>query len=154
MEKLRPVWSEYFLSIAEAVSLRASCSRRKVGAVLVDINNRIIGTGYNGAPPTVRDCLQGGCPRGQTDSVEPDSTYDTVGSDGFCIAIHAEANALLNTIKSPFNAKCYVTHKPCPSCIRLLAGAGVREVYWPGGMFDPKLQLLSLRDESYKTSDE
>ena len=45
----RPSWSEYFLSITELVAERSTCSRRKVGAILVR-DKRIIATGYNGAP--------------------------------------------------------------------------------------------------------
>ncbi|HOT05791.1 MAG TPA: deaminase, partial [Atribacter sp.] len=45
----RPDWDEYFMSIAELVSTRSTCLRRKVGAVLV-LDRRILATGYNGAP--------------------------------------------------------------------------------------------------------
>src|SRR5690606_13137912 len=52
----RPSWDEYFLEIAEAVSARADCSRRKVGAVIVSSDRRIVGTGYNGAPAGQPGC--------------------------------------------------------------------------------------------------
>lgn len=38
-----PGWDEYFLGIASAVSARAKCTRRKVGAVLV-LDRRLIAT--------------------------------------------------------------------------------------------------------------
>ena len=53
-----PGWDDYFLGIAEAVSARAKCVRRRVGAVLV-VDRRIIATGYNGAAPGLPDCLEG-----------------------------------------------------------------------------------------------
>ncbi len=48
MHLTRPTWDEYFLGIAAAVSQRADCRRRRVGAVLV-AQHRIVATGYNGS---------------------------------------------------------------------------------------------------------
>ncbi|MFX1258352.1 MAG: cytidine/deoxycytidylate deaminase family protein, partial [Promethearchaeota archaeon] len=42
--------NEYFMEIAELVSKRSTCIRRKVGAILVK-DSHIISTGYNGVPP-------------------------------------------------------------------------------------------------------
>ena len=55
-KKLRPDWDEYFIGIAKAVASRATCLRRKYGAVITK-NNIIVSTGYNGAPAGMRDCL-------------------------------------------------------------------------------------------------
>jgi len=58
----RPSWDEYFISIAELVSTRSICLRRKVGAVLVK-DRRIISTGYNGPPSGLKHCKEVGCLR-------------------------------------------------------------------------------------------
>lgn len=131
-EVARPGWDAYFLDIARAVSSRASCRRRKVGAVLVDSRHRIIATGYNGAPSGLPDCLEGACPRGLLSYAEVSefSHYDDPESPGFCIAVHAEENALLHAPRIETGVFCYVTAKPCPHCMRALAAARVDMVVY------------------------
>jgi dCMP deaminase len=121
----RPDWREYFLRIAETVAIRADCDRRQVGAVVVK-DNRIVGTGYNGAPAGAPGCAT--CPR-RLSKVEPFSSYDT--GPGTCIAIHAEANALLYTDRADLvGATMYTTCQPCDGCLKLIAGAQLEGVHW------------------------
>lgn len=128
---LRPTWEEYYLGIATAVSVRADCTRRKVGAIIVK-NQRIISTGYNGAPAGKPGCLTTmACPRGLMSEidVEPGSSYDT--GSGSCIAVHAEQNAILRAGIECIDAVLYVTHKPCDGCARLIEGSGIVHVVFP-----------------------
>lgn len=62
---LRPSFDEWAMGVAQAVSLRGDCTRRQVGAVILDVNHRIIGAGYNGGPVGGASCLKGECPRGR-----------------------------------------------------------------------------------------
>ena len=79
----RPDWDEYFLAIAKDVASRATCPRASVGAIIVK-DNRILSTGYNGAPPGEPHCTDIGC--------------DMV--DGHCQrTIHAETNAMAQAAK-------------------------------------------------------
>nr|WP_028709091.1 dCMP deaminase family protein [Propionicicella superfundia] len=132
-----PGWDEYFLGIAQAVAVRAKCTRRRVGAVLVQ-DKRIIATGYNGAASGVPDCLDGACPRGRLsyDQVPGLGDYDRPGTPGFCIAIHAEVNALLFATRDTKGACAYITDPPCPGCRKALAAAGIVRVVWPDGTYD------------------
>ena len=50
------------MEIAEVVSKRSTCLRRKVGAVLVK-DRQILATGYNGTPKGLPHCEQVGCLR-------------------------------------------------------------------------------------------
>lgn len=122
----RPGWDEYFLRIAQAVSSRADCSRRQVGAVIAK-DYRIVSTGYNGAPAGKPGCLTDSmCPRARSDA-PPMSSYDT--GPGACIAVHAEANALLYASRDGcVGAVLYCTDQPCQGCKRLIAGAGIKAV--------------------------
>ena len=131
-EELRPCWDSYFLEIARVVSTRADCRRRQVGCVIVDKAHRIISTGYNGAPAGDPGCLEGHCPRGllSYSEIEANSSYDV--GPGRCISLHAEANALLYAGKDVRGATAYITDPPCPTCTKLLKGAGISRVVVDG----------------------
>ena len=126
---MRPDWDSYFLALADTVSTRADCTRRQVGCVIV-AHNRIIATGYNGAPSGKPGCASAGaCPRGRSSVASyADGNHDF--SD--CIAVHAEANALLyaDGWLTP-GATLYTTAEPCVSCGKLIDGAGIARVVWP-----------------------
>lgn len=133
MKDSRPDWDTYYLGIAEAVSARADCTRRKVGALIVQ-GDRIVSTGYNGAPAGKPGCLtMAACPRGQMsiDDVLPGSSYDT--GAGACIALHAEQNAILRAGLDARGATLYLTHPPCDGCGRLIEGSGICRVVHPEG---------------------
>jgi dCMP deaminase len=127
----RPSWDEYFLAIAATVATRADCTRRQVGAVIVKAH-RIVSTGYNGAPSGQPGCLSGACPRGRLSYAElahQGETYDN------CVAIHAEANALLYASRDACEgAALYVTCEPCTACHKLIQGAGIVRVITPDGI--------------------
>lgn len=124
----RPSWDAWALDIAKAVAARADCTRRKVGAVLLDQHNRVVSTGYNGYPSGSKGCLSGGCPRGQLtyEELPPYGSYDN------CHALHAEENAALYA--DPDRRRggtMYITDKPCDNCERLLRGLGLARIVWP-----------------------
>lgn len=129
----RPSWGETFMDVARILSKRSTCSRRQVGAVLVQ-DNRIISTGYNGAPPGKMHCTDGGCPRGKFthDEIPPNADYN----DYPCVAVHAEANALLRAGHAASKGGVlYVTTEPCQQCWNLIEAAEIREVIWIDGEF-------------------
>lgn len=113
------------MNVARVVAKRSSCVRAQVGAVIVDPRNRIVATGYNGPPATLASEKHLGtpavcefdCPRAFGAQV---SSYDN------CIAIHAEANALLFCDRRDSEGgTIYTTHVPCGDCIKLVANSGL-----------------------------
>mgnify|MGYP001251996564 CR=1 FL=1 len=58
----RPSWDEYFMLQAELAKLRSNCITRQVGAVIAR-EHRQLATGYNGTPPGIKNCYEGGCQR-------------------------------------------------------------------------------------------
>jgi dCMP deaminase len=144
MEQLtRPGWDDYFAGIATAVAARADCRRRTVGCVLVK-DHRIVSTGYNGGPSGGASCLAGECPRGLLtyEQVAGLGDYDRPGSPGYCVAVHAEANALLYADRADARgATAYITDPPCPGCQKLLTAAGIERVVYSD---DDSLVSLAL----------
>ena len=123
--RCRPTFDEYFLGIAHAVAQRSDCERDKVGAVVVAYDRRIRSTGYNGAPAGYPGCET--CPR-RVSGCAPNSSYDN------CVAIHAEANALLYCDRMDLaGSTLYVTRKPCFSCQKLIMASGIVRVVTPEG---------------------
>lgn len=115
---MRKSWTSYFMEITEMVATRSTCDRAFVGCTLVNKDNRIVSTGYNG-------------------SVAGNPHCDEVGHvlrDGHCIAtIHAEMNALLYCAKEGISVKgatAYITHFPCLNCTKALIQAGIAKIVY------------------------
>lgn len=122
----RPDWDEYFLGIAESVSARGDCSRRQIGAVLVNGDHRIVSTGYNGVPPNADGCLAKPCER------VAKATKCPGYSD--CRSVHAEANAILYAgVAGATGATLYISDTPCVACLKLIGAALVKRIVWPTG---------------------
>lgn len=132
---------DHGFALAAATALRADCTRRQVGAVIMSRDGRVLATGYNGYPAGVLGCQSGGCDRGKFSHKEipADSAY--VGVTSPCFAIHAEENALLYSSRRDIEGgTIYVTAKPCPNCERLLFGSGLEKVRY----LDPDGEKHSL----------
>ena len=116
-------WLEACVRMA---SLFSTCTRRQYAAFIVDPTGRVIGFGYNGSPPGQPHCSDGACPRANSD-VAHGSAYDS--GPGRCIAVHAEANALLfSDATARAGATLYVNGPPCADCAKLIAASGVARV--------------------------
>lgn len=133
----RPGWHKWAMGFAEAASVRADCSRRQVGAVILTPDHRIIQPGYNGAPAGMPGCLTAGaCPRASSDAVGLVSSYEEGPTR--CIALHAEANTLLRASWDEMKGSTlYVTCEPCYQCKVLIMGTPLEAVVWkePDGSF-------------------
>ncbi|MFN2593839.1 MAG: cytidine/deoxycytidylate deaminase family protein [Actinomycetota bacterium] len=122
-------WDQYFLNIASETATRSNCIRRTHGAVIVK-NRRICSTGYNGPPSGHAHCDEGACPRAQSDAASG------WGHDN-CIAIHAEANAILySSPEERDGASIYITGVPCFTCSKLIANSGITEVVTTGEPYE------------------
>ena len=128
----RPSWDQYFLQLADLVASRSTCLRRQVGAVLVR-KERIIATGYNGAPRGLGHCLELGCLREEM-KIPSGHRYE------LCRGVHAEQNAIINAAFygiSTQDSVIYCTNQPCLICARMIINAGIIKVVHRGNFNDP-----------------
>ena len=130
----RPSWDEYFVEIAKVVSSRATCLRRRYGAVIVK-DNVLISTGYNGSPRGSVNCIDRGTCRREELKVPAGERYE------LCEAVHAEQNAIING--SPERMKdaaiyiagteaddSFAEGRPCLLCKRMIQNAQIRQVVY------------------------
>ena len=143
---IRPNWEDYFMAIAKIVGTRSDCDRLRSGAVLVK-DNRIISTGYNGAPPGLDDC-------------------DHVGhlmEEGHCVrTIHGEHNTILQAAIIPGattqGATMYTKYAPCIHCCKYIAAAGIKQVDYSKIYRNSKaldyLKKAGIETQLYKENEE
>lgn len=105
----------YFMRIASVAASRATCPRKRVGAVIVR-DRRVLSTGYNGSIAGQPHCTEIGC----------------MMVDNHCErTIHSEANAIVQAARNGVNidgGTIYVTASPCFNCFKLIAGAGLKRI--------------------------
>lgn len=102
----------------------STCVRRKVGCVLVDPHDHIIGVGYNGVPAGRTHCTDTPCSGARFASGQ--------GLDE-CEATHAEANALLQCRDVQAIESVYVTVSPCIQCVKFLMNTSAKRVIFSKG---------------------
>lgn len=110
----RPDLDEYFIQIAKDVATRATCPRKKVGAIVVK-NSQIISSGYNGAPKEMEHCTDVGC---------------MVVNNHCERVVHAELNALLQAGKEAKDATLYSTVLPCTICLKACIQVGIKRIVY------------------------
>lgn len=122
------------MALVDVVKLRAACTRRQVGAVILDGDGRVVATGYNGTAKGRVHCTDGGCPRGQYTHDQVPGLLGNAGHEVPCVAKHAERNAITWALDAGVDmttATLYISCPPCPDCYRLAHGVGLDRVLWP-----------------------
>lgn len=118
-------WAAYFMDMAHLAASKSKDTSMKVGCILINQNDTIISTGYNGFPRGVD---------------EDEYLERNERPEKYNWTEHAERNAIynaaLNGQKTQY-ATAYATSHPCVDCARALAQAGIRELYIPTKHSDP-----------------
>jgi dCMP deaminase len=123
---VRLSWEQYFMTITRQVAERSTCTRAKVGAVIVR-DKSILATGYNGAPAGMPHCTDVGC-------LIYESTTPNGEIEQNCFrTIHAEMNAIAQAAKNGStikDASIYITHTPCIQCLKVLVNTGIKNILY------------------------
>ena len=122
---MRPNWDDYFMEIVRVVRTRSTCVRRQVGAILVK-GNRLLATGYNGAPKGALHCNKKGCLREQTGT--PSGERHEI-----CRGLHAEQNVIIQAAiygASVSGATLYCNNKPCSICAKMIINAEISRIVY------------------------
>ena len=106
-------WHNYYIDIAKQVAKKSKDPSSKVGCVIVNKNNQLVSTGFNGF---VAKC---------------DDSYMTYERPlKYNLIIHAEMNALIFAKIDLINCTIYSTHGPCENCLKHILQAGIRKFYY------------------------
>jgi len=108
-------WDTRFINLAKEISLWSKDPTRKIGAIIVNTDKHIVGTGYNGFPVGIKD------------------TQKRLNDKEFkrAISLHAEESAILNAKCNVENCKIYIYGLCCCThCAALIIQSGIKEVYY------------------------
>ena len=124
----------YYLGIADAVSERSTCMRRRYGAIIVR-SDEIISTGYNGAPRGRKNCSDLGFCAREALKIPSGERYE------LCRSVHAEANAIISASRRDMiGAVLYLVGRDaktgellhdttsCSMCRRMIINAGITKI--------------------------
>ena len=111
-------WDEYFMGIAHLSAMRSKDPNTKVGACIVNSENKILSVGYNGFPI------------GLNDQKFPWNREGGFKDTKYAYVVHAELNAILNSNVSLKDAICYVTLLPCNECAKAIIQSGIKKIVY------------------------
>lgn len=125
----REKWDLRFLDLAKHISQWSKDPSTKVGAVVVDNLNRIVGIGYNGFPV------------GTDDSDELYNDRDVKISK----IVHGEINALTFSNKTTQDCTLYVwPFGPCDRCSGIAIQHGISRVVFPKTNIERWVESIDL----------
>ena len=117
-------WNEYFMGIALLSGKRSKDPTTQVGACIIDNDKKIVGIGYNGFPI------------GSSDDNMPWGKNGDFLETKYPYVVHAELNAILNSIQDLHGCTLYVSLFPCNECAKAIIQAGITCVVYESDKYD------------------
>ncbi len=146
----RTTWPDTHMLMALLAARRSPDPNSQVGACVIDSKNRMLGTGYNGAPRGISVRLMPWAREGD----DPSETK-------YAYVVHAEPNAIHNSSADVEGATMYATMFPCNNCAKDIIQAGISELVfltdpykgtWSHRVAKDMLQQVDIRITQHKWS--
>ena len=125
--------TKWAMRVAEAVSIRSSCVRGRVGCVILNHRGKIKATGYNAPPTGLPHCIDQHC-LGADKVKYPDS----------CISVHAEISALMQCADIEDVGIVVVTLAPCFRCSKALLNTSMYKLVYNGDLLPECEELFNM----------
>ncbi|MHA1815971.1 MAG: deoxycytidylate deaminase [Candidatus Heimdallarchaeaceae archaeon] len=169
-------WDEWYFELCTVIAKKSQCLSRKIGAILVK-DKAVVSQGYNGPPRGVRTCdkrwyvdkemckvagleelqyihdkeldkkVEGMCPR-----YVPEMGFKSGEGLEWCVAGHAERNALINAARAGIATKGLKIYMdcgvPCTPCLVEIINAGIEEIIVTKMQFYDQSSEYLLRESS------
>lgn len=117
-------WDQYFMGMAHLSAMRSKDPNTRVGACIVNPQKRVVGLGYNGFPY--------GCEDDEFPWARDGQFLETK----YPYVVHAELNAILNSIQDLHGCTLYVSLFPCNECAKAIIQAGITCVVYESDKYD------------------
>jgi dCMP deaminase len=127
LDTKRPTFEQVYMSLAKILSLRSTCSRRKVGCVITSHDyKKVFSVGYDG------------------NASKLPNKGDKPDKSGECGCLHAEENAVISCSEPPYVPKViFATVYPCKMCAkRIIQLGGVLHVFYLDDYRNREAKLL------------
>lgn len=126
-------WDQYFMGMAHLSAMRSKDPNTRVGACIVNPQKRVVGLGYNGFP---YGCEDEEFPW-ERDGEFLDTKYPYV--------VHAELNAILNSIQDLHGCTLYVSLFPCNECAKAIIQCGIKTVVYADDKYEATASVIASK---------
>ena len=121
------------MQIAHVIAERSKDPSTQAGAAIVDVNQVVVGLGYNGWP------------RGVAEEDFPWGKEGGFLDTKYAYVVHAEENAVYNSNKDVAGCKMYCVLFPCNECAKTIVQCGIKEIIFASDKYHDKEVWVASR---------
>lgn len=126
-------WDQYFMAMAHLAAFRSKDPNTQVGACIINKQKRVVGLGYNGFP------------KGCSDDEYSWSRDGEFLETKYPYVVHAELNAILNSIQPLAGCTLYVSLFPCNECAKAIIQSGISKVVYESDKYNGSQENLASK---------